>query len=161
MKPVTILFVLILAATPFISNGQSKVKEKDIIGTWKLVIDIDKDVSDDEDEAYEGRDVDESFLGHIISSSAKALVENLLDQIDIRFVFRKDGRLDVYAMDERDDDNDNEWHINSKGELIITNRHDRDDDEDEIWLLKDDKLVAYEKHGSHLKEKEAKLVKVD
>jgi hypothetical protein len=82
-----------------------------------------------------------------------------MDEIDIRFEFLKNGRLEVFAMGEREDEDDNRWFINSKGELIITEEGDRDD-EDEIWLMKDSKLVAFEKRGTRLKEKSVYLERI-
>lgn len=147
-----------LFLVPVLASGQKKVKENDIIGTWKLVILIDDD-EDEDDEDYENRDVDESFLGHVLSSGIKALVFNIIDDIDVRFEFHKDGTLEVYAMGEREDD-ETRWYINSAGELVINDDDDRDRDDDDIWLLKDGKLQAYERRGSKLKEKDVYLEKI-
>ena len=157
----TLIILACLLIIPIISYGQKKVKEKDIIGTWQLIIPLNEMDDDDEDEDYENREVDESFLGHVISSGVKALVANILDEIEIEFEVRKDGTIEITAMGERDDDDDNVWLINSEGELVIKERGERISDNDDVWLLKDGKLQAYEKRGSRLKEKDVYLKRVD
>jgi phage terminase small subunit len=156
-----ILTLIALFMLPILGHSQKKLTDKDITGTWKLVIVMEEDNEDNEDdEDYIDREVDESFLGHVISSGVKALVANIMEEIDIRFEFLKNGRLEIYAMGEREDENDNRWFINSKGELIITEEGDQYD-EDEIWLMKDDKLVAFKRRGTKLKEKNVYLERID
>ncbi|HEX9649613.1 MAG TPA: hypothetical protein VGA21_03560 [Cyclobacteriaceae bacterium] len=156
-----ILTLIALFILPILGHSQKKLTDKDITGTWKLVIVMEEDNEDNEDdEDYIDREVDESFLGHVISSGVKALVANIMEEIDIRFEFLKNGRLEIYAMGEREDENDNRWFINSKGELIITEEGDQYD-EDEIWLMKDDKLVAFKRRGTKLKEKNVYLERID
>ena len=156
---IRILSLVLLFVIPAITFGQKKVKAQDVIGTWKLVITMDKEDLDDED-VREDREVDGSFLGHVISSGVLALVTNILDDIDIRFEFKKDGYLEVTAMGETEDNDDNRWFINSAGELIIKDEDDRDRDDDDIWLMVDGKLQAFEKRGSRIKEKNVYLERV-
>ena len=51
----TLIILACLLIIPIISYGQKKVKEKDIIGTWQLIIPLNEMDDDDEDEDYENR----------------------------------------------------------------------------------------------------------
>lgn len=122
------------------SYAQQKVKEKDIIGTWKLVIDVEDALRDAEDEATE-----ESLLGKVILSSVSGLVSGILEEIEIYMDFRADGELKVIveAFGERETEY-SEWTINRDGKLYIKDTDHFDLDSDDYWLMEDGVLVAFE-----------------
>lgn len=159
------LFTLMLAATVCVSaQAQSKLQEKDVIGKWDLIIDLDE--IEDEIE----RDVeDEHWLAARFAKSISSFALDIVSDIDIRLNFREDGELKitVNAFGAKESEYA-EWYINKEGELVIRNEDDRrsrrsfsiGDDEDDVWIMKGDKLVAYEKsYRGRMKRKEVYLVR--
>lgn len=123
--------------------AQKKVKEKDLIGEWELVIDID--MEDIEEELEE----EENWLARSFAKSVSSFALDIVESIDIEFEFRKNGdlRIDIEVMGEREVEYA-EWYINRDGELVIEAEDDRDQikiDDIDVFMMKDGKLVAYEK----------------
>lgn len=122
--------------------AQQKVKEKDIIGPWQLVIDIDRE--DIEREIEE----EENWLARSFAKSVSSFALDIVESIDVEFEFRKNGdlRIEVNVMGEREVEYA-EWYINGDGELVIEDEGDNHvhiDDVD-VFMMDDGKLVAYEK----------------
>jgi hypothetical protein len=134
-----LLVLTFLALTATAAHAQSRVYEKDLAGTWKLVIDLD-----------------EKDAGSSLERIAMKAVGGLLDEIDIRFVFMDDNRLKVvtraFGREEEDEDY-SEWRVNDRGELILGDS-DKVDFEDAVWLRKGDRLVPYEYEDGQRKKKE-------
>ncbi len=146
---------------PLIGLSQSKVRESDLVGEWKLVIDIHQDDIRDEIE-QETEDLDR--LGEIISRAAVNFAADIIDKIDIRFRFKDNNRVrievDVFGAHEVEYA---DWYINRHGELII-----EDDDNDhvaiddlEVWLRDDELLMAFEKDRDHLRYQNVYLIRID
>ena len=134
-----ILIIIPLIAFVVTASAQSrKVKEKDIIGTWKLVIDIDsEDLRDEIDE-------EDSFFGRIVLQSVAGLIDGILDGIDIELEFMKNNEVKVYVNAFGAEEVEyTDWHINRRGELLIgdTDSFQHDDD---YWVFDGDVLVAYD-----------------
>lgn len=144
------MLVLMLAA-----NAQTrKVKEKDLKGTWKLVIDIDKeDIVDEMDE-------DDNVFARILVKSVVGFVDDILEEIDIWFEFQPNNELKitVNALGEEEVEY-TEWRINNKGQLIIEDT-DSFESDDEYWLFEGDVLVAFDKDDNK-PEKQVYLVNMD
>ncbi|MDA0196167.1 MAG: hypothetical protein O2887_07725 [Bacteroidetes bacterium] len=144
MKKITLLILTI--AVTITAYGQSKVMEKDVIGEWKLVIDIDKDqiereIEDDED------DDDMGMFGEFITKSVVGVVFDFIDELDIYFDFRNNGKVrievDIFGVEEVEYA---DWHINKHGELVIDDTDVINSDVD-VWLLDDNRLVAQDRHS--------------
>ncbi|MEQ9288911.1 MAG: hypothetical protein RIG77_18455 [Cyclobacteriaceae bacterium] len=144
------MLVLMLAA-----NAQTrKVKEKDLKGTWKLVIDIDKeDIVDEMDE-------DDNVFARILVKSVVGFVDDILEEIDIWFEFQPNNELKitVNALGEEEVEY-TEWRINNKGQLIIEDT-DSFESDDEYWMFEGDVLVAFDKDDNK-PEKQVYLVNMD
>lgn len=126
----------------YFSNGQ-KIKEKDVIGTWKLVIDIEKEMEEEADEA-------DTMLEEVFIKAISGFVDGILDDIEIYFDFREDNELKitVNAYDETETEY-GRWFINRRGFLEIEDIDDDDDRfsidaDDEEWKLIDGLLVSDE-----------------
>ncbi|MEQ9404008.1 MAG: hypothetical protein RIM99_10505 [Cyclobacteriaceae bacterium] len=135
------LFSLILLIS-FGTQAQ-KVQEKDILGTWKLVIEVEDELDEEAEEA-------ETLLEEIIIKSVSGLVSGVLDNIDIYFEFKKnnDVYITVKAYGEVEEEK-GKWYINRKGYLVIEDIDEDDDndfhiDSDDEWKLIDGLLVSEE-----------------
>ncbi|RED97951.1 hypothetical protein [Marinoscillum furvescens] len=137
-----ILLIILVASLATTTQAQHKVKEKEVIGTWKLIIDVEDALKDAEEEASE-----ESLLGKVILSSVSGLVSGILEEIEIYMDFRPDGELKiaVEAFGEREIEY-SEWSIKN-GRLYIKDTDHFDMDVDDYWLMDDGMLVAYEDDG--------------
>ena len=136
MKTLLSLCLLIFLTTSLV-NAQSRVRTKDLRGTWKLEISLDEDA--------------ESATERVILNA----VDGLLDEIDIYMEFRKNNELkvtvDVFGEEEVEY---SEWHINEAGELLIgDSEHFQTDDS--VWMFVGDRLESFEyKNGKRINEDE-------
>lgn len=155
--------LLLAGLTGFMFFGamaQKSVKENDLKGVWKLVIDINKEeiARDIEDE--------DNVLAEIFAKSVTSAVFGIIEEIDIRFEFLPDNRLRVETNVFGESDVEySDWYINRDGELIIgdtDNVNVNSDDDDDYWLKDGDHLVAYDRDESDRgKTKEVYLKRVD
>ena len=125
------------------SHAQKKLREKDLIGQWKMVINLEEGFEKAKEELD---DNDDEFLGKLILSSIEGFASAILDEVDIYMDFEKDGKLRVIveAFDEKEVEY-SEWIINEKGFLLINDgKNDVDIDH---WILEDDVLVGYDEDG--------------
>jgi len=157
MKKLTILLALFIVG--FSVQAQKPVKEKNLLGEWKLIIDVDEDEIMDEIE----EDEDIPFFGEWIAETVIGLAFNIIDDLDIYFTFKEDGKLKVVVeiFGEREVEY-SEWYINKDGELVL-GETDAFDSDDDIWLMEGDRLVAYEEDwkGRREREREVYMIKVD
>jgi len=138
--PMLLLMLTVTAQT-------KKVKERDLKGVWKLVIDIDKD------EIVDEIDEEDNVFARLIVKSAIGFVDGILEELDIRFEFEPNNRLKVTVNAFGDEEVEySNWHINKNGELIIEDSDSFDSDGD-YWLLEGDVLVAYDKDDDTNKSK--------
>ena len=146
-----LLFLIIVGLVFTVSEGQTRVTEKDLKGEWKMIIDIDEDKIDEELE-------DAGPFERIIGRSVSGFVLNLIEEIDIRFTFLKNHRLriEIEVLGEREVEY-SDWYINSHGELLIGD----DPDDDEVWMINKDRLVSYKNRHGRLREREIYMVRVD
>lgn len=154
---ISALTFLLLVCFSFIATAQDKVRKKDVIGKWKLVIDIEDELEDAENEL----DDDDNVLGEIILSSVSGLVTGIIDEIDIYMEFRKDGELKtvVEAFGEREIEY-SKWWIDGEGRLQFSSDSEHfSSDNDEYWLLKDGLLISYT--NDHDPNKSIYMVNID
>ncbi|MEQ8335767.1 MAG: hypothetical protein RIA62_00395 [Cyclobacteriaceae bacterium] len=142
MKKLALLisFCMVFALT---SHAQKKLREKDLLGQWKMVINLEEGFEKAKEELD---DNDDEFLGKLILSSIEGFASAILDEVDIYMDFEKDGKLRVIveAFDEKEVEY-SEWIINEKGFLLINDgKNDVDIDH---WILEDDVLVGYDEDG--------------
>ncbi len=144
MKKLLTAITLCLMLSPVMA--QQSVKEKDVLGEWEMVIDVDMDELERDLE-------DENWLARKIAGSVTGLVSDILDEIDIHMDFRDNGevKIMVEAFGEREVEYA-EWDINKDGELMIfdederrwKNRHVNFGSDDDIWLMDDGKIYQFE-----------------
>lgn len=154
MKKLTTTLLLVMVCASL--SAQSRVREKDILGEWDLVIDLDEARQEVEEELEE----EESWLARRFASGISNFAMDIVERIDIKFDFREDGevKLSLNIFGEREVEY-LEWSINDDGELIIEDNDDdrRNDrrrrsnnsfdfsDDDDVWMMKNGKLQVFEK----------------
>lgn len=153
LKSLTLLSLTLLLG---FSTQAQKVDEKDVLGTWKLVIEIEDKLDKEADEA-------DTILEEIIIKSVSGLVSGVLENIEIYFEFEKRGDLTVTvkAYDEVEEDQGT-WYINKRGYLVIEDIDDDDDKfsisaDDDEWKLIDGLLVSDE----HEDDRNVYMIRVD
>lgn len=148
----TALLTLFLLTFSFTVQAQHKVKERDLKGNWKMVIDIDEEYMEEEMD-----DEDIPWLGRIFAKSITGFVFNIIEEIDIEMQFMDNNRLKIVVevFGEREVEY-GRWYIDRNGALVLDdfeNIHIGDDHENDghdIWLMKNDLLVSYEKKQGQL-----------
>lgn len=143
MKKSIILLSFILFS---FSSYSQKVKEKDIIGTWKLIIDVTEEMEKEAEDA-------DTMFEEVFINAISGFVDGIIEDIDIYFDFRKDNSLKivVHAYDEKETEYGT-WFINRDGFLEIEGIDDDDhiniDADDDEWKLIDGILVNDEHEDS-------------
>ena len=137
----------------FFANAQ-RVTEKDLMGTWKLIIDIEEEMKEEAEDA-------DSMLEEVFIKAISGFVGGILEDIEIYFEFRKNNELKitVNAYDESETEY-GRWYINKKGYLQIEDVDDNDfnfDAKDDEWMFMDGILVTDE----HEDDRNVYMTKVD
>ena len=144
MKTTFMTMAMLLFATVIFAQGRAK--EKDVLGTWKFHINIDQAV----DEEAE----DMGFFEGVMAKAVTGMVQDIMDEIDITFDFKKNNVLYLTVVTDIDEEETEVeelyWEIDKEGRIFI---EDIDNDNvqvqnDGYWVLADGKLMAHEKDGS-------------
>lgn len=140
MKKIAFLFLAALLSSSLMS-AQSKVKDRDVLGEWKLHVDLQKEIQD--------KDSDLNFLEKALVGVVSGIVTTAMNHVDIRFDFKRNNEV-ILKIHNKDEDKTEieilKWFINKQGQLEID---DLDNDHvnvqhDGAWMLLDKQLVAVE-----------------
>lgn len=139
--------ILILVALMSISSNAvaQKFNEKELMGSWDMVIDIDAAMNDAKKDL--------NLFEKMIVSSVSGFVDQVLELVDITIEFKPKGKalLKVDGPDvEEKETTELSWQINANGDLIID---DYESDQahvnmDNVWRLEGDRLQSYEPDGT-------------
>ena len=140
VKKIAFLFLAALLSSSLM-NAQSKVKDRDVLGEWKLHVDLQKEIQD--------KDSDLNFLEKALVGAVSGIVTTAMNHVDIRFDFKRNNEVILKIHNKDDDKTETEilkWFINKQGQLEID---DLDNDHvnvqhDGAWMLLDKQLVAVE-----------------
>tara|TARA_B110000977_G_scaffold201079_1_gene294032 strand:- start:1399 stop:1863 length:465 start_codon:yes stop_codon:yes gene_type:complete len=140
MKKIALLCMVALLSSSFVS-AQSKVKDRDVLGEWKLHVDLQKEIQD--------KDSDLNFLEKALVGAVSGIVTTAMNHVDIRFDFKRNNEVILKIHNKDEDTTETEtlkWFINNQGQLEID---DLDNDHvnvqhDGAWMLLDKQLVAVE-----------------
>ena len=140
MKKIAFLFLAALLSSSLM-NAQSKVKDRDVLGEWKLHVDLQKEIQD--------KDNDLNFLEKALVGAVSGIVTTAMNHVDIRFDFKRNNEVILKIHNKDEDKTETEilkWFINKQGQLEID---DLDNDHvnvqhDGAWMLLDKQLVAVE-----------------
>ena len=140
MKKIAFLFLAALLSSSLM-NAQSKVKNRDVLGEWKLHVDLQKEIQD--------KDSDLNFLEKALVGAVSGIVTTAMNHVDIRFDFKRNNEVILKIHNKDEDKTETEilkWFINKQGQLEID---DLDNDHvnvqhDGAWMLLDKQLVAVE-----------------
>lgn len=140
MKKIAFLFLAALLSSSLM-NAQYKVKDRDVLGEWKLHVDLQKEIQD--------KDSDLNFLEKALVGAVSGIVTTAMNHVDIRFDFKRNNEVILKIHNKDEDKTETEilkWFINKQGQLEID---DLDNDHvnvqhDGAWMLLDKQLVAVE-----------------
>ena len=140
MKKIAFLFLAALLSSSLM-NAKSKVKDRDVLGEWKLHVDLQKEIQD--------KDSDLNFLEKALVGAVSGIVTTAMNHVDIRFDLKRNNEVILKIHNKDEDKTETEilkWFINKQGQLEID---DLDNDHvnvqhDGAWMLLDKQLVAVE-----------------
>ena len=144
-------------------TAQSKVREKDLVGTWKMVIPDMENALDRHAKKVRTKDADDAGerFEQAIENAVGEFVGSLLEDFEIEFTFLKDHRakMDMDILGEHETEY-LEWYITDDGGLVLIDENDNADD-DEKWMMEGNRLVQYEKKGNRWeKDDDSYMVKI-
>ncbi|MGB3991163.1 MAG: hypothetical protein WBK89_00415 [Flavobacteriaceae bacterium] len=84
MKKIAFLFLAALLSSSLM-NAQSKVKDRDVLGEWKLHVDLQKEIQD--------KDSDLNFLEKALVGAVSGIVTTAMNHVDIRFDFKRNNEV--------------------------------------------------------------------
>ena len=155
MKTIQSFAIAALLLFGLSTQAQQKVTEDKLLGTWKLVIDIEEELEQEADE-------EENPFARMMIQGVSGLVGGILENIDIYFDFQSDGevKIMVNAFDEEEVEYA-QWSINRHGELIIEDiANDKISfDDDDVWMMEGKRLISFEDDGT--REENVYMVKVE
>lgn len=137
---VAVLFLCSAALAP------GKIKEKDVLGKWKLHLDISEKIKEETE--------DEEGLGKAFARGIGELVDEIISKVDITFEFKKNNVLIVTHNSDWDDDEDEvktksyHWSIDKDGKIQTNSldKHHVEFDDHDGWILKDGKLFSIDEY---------------
>jgi len=141
-KTILTLFVLYFGC---LSQAQ-KIKEKDVLGVWKLVLNIEKAIEEEAEDA-------DTMLEEAFINAISGLIGGIMDNIDIYFEFKENNKLRITVnTDDESETAYGKWFISKSG-CLQTEGFDGDNfdiDTGNEWKLTDGILVAkdYEENRS-------------
>jgi len=80
-----LLTLLILLLFNYDVQAQKKIKESDVIGTWKLNIDVDEAIQEAKDEL----DEQDNIIGKIVLTSVSGFVDSIIEESMFISIFKK------------------------------------------------------------------------
>lgn len=140
MKKLALLCIIALLSSSFVS-AQSKVKDRNVLGEWKLHVDLQKEIQD--------KDSDLNFLEKALVGAVSGIVTTAMNHVDIRFDFKRNNEVLLKIHNKDEDTTETEtlkWFINNQGQLEIEdiNNDHVNVQHDGAWMLLDKQLVAVE-----------------
>ena len=110
-----------------VSYAQKSIKERDLKGSWKLVIELD-----------------ESEGEGMLERAVLGAVDGIISGVDVTFQFKRKNDLKVIVNVFGEEEVEyTRWQINRDGSLYIGDNEHLDMD-DTVWYLEGDRLVAYD-----------------
>ncbi|MBL7471442.1 hypothetical protein [Robertkochia sediminum] len=143
MKTIVMTLMALFMASSMVA--QQRIKEKDVLGTWKFKLDL-KEAIDEESE-------DMGFFEGMIAKAVSGMAQDIVNEMDITFNFKRDHVVLLTINNIEEDKEEIEeltWQINDRGYVVID---DIDNDNvqvnnDGYWIVQGDKLIAYDDDGS-------------
>uniref|UniRef100_UPI004049F305 hypothetical protein n=1 Tax=Fulvivirga sp. TaxID=1931237 RepID=UPI004049F305 len=153
------LFIAIALIAVFsnVSNAQTKLNEKTLMGVWQLKFDVT------EDDIKDAAEDEDNLLAKALIKGVASFVGGILEEIDIKFEFQPKNRVLVIvnAFDESSDDEYTTWEITKEGHLIIGDTKNFQTNNDNTWELKDGILVNIEVDKSNNEKQNVYMVKIN
>lgn len=140
--------ILIITALIFgigYSAQAQKINEKQLMGSWHMVIDIDAAMNESKKDL--------NLFEKMLVGSVSGFVDSVLEMVDITIEFKPKGKallkVDGPDVEERET-TELKWYFDDNGAIIID---DYESDQaqvnmDNVWRLEGDRLQSYEADGS-------------
>lgn len=142
----TTFMTLVMLFTLTATMAQQRVKERDVLGSWELKVDIQQAIKEETKNM--------SLFEGMMARAFSGLAEEVMEEIDITFEFQKNhvAYLTVHSDLEEDETKVEKlyWTINDKGQLIIEDIENDNVkfDNDGFWMRSKDRLVAIDENGT-------------
>ncbi|MDH3649637.1 MAG: hypothetical protein OEQ53_08130 [Saprospiraceae bacterium] len=156
MIRIILALAILFGIAAFYVQGQSKLSERSLLGTWELVIE-DLDFTDK--TKYAGKDRARMSpgerLGAALETGIFSFLGDLLEDFEIHFTFLKEHQveMEIEILGEREVKY-LQWELTDHNQVIIS-EDDADEIEDgDIWILEDGKLISTEKNKGEQLEKD-------
>lgn len=139
-----IILAAAFIAISFSAQAQ-KLNEKELMGSWHMVIDIDAAIKESQKDL--------NLFEKMIVGSVSGFVDQVLEMVDITIVFMPKGKA-VLTVDgpevQEKETTQLTWQHDPSGGIIIDD-YESDQaqvDFDNIWRLEGDRLQSYETDGT-------------
>ena len=139
-----IILAAAFIAISFSAHAQ-KLNEKELMGSWHMVIDIDAAIKESQKDL--------NLFEKMIVGSVSGFVDQVLEMVDITIVFMPKGKA-VLTVDgpevQEKETTQLTWQHDPSGGIIIDD-YESDQaqvDFDSIWRLEGDRLQSYEPDGT-------------
>ncbi|MBL6607684.1 MAG: hypothetical protein O3B88_00995 [Bacteroidetes bacterium] len=139
-----IILAAAFIAISFSAQAQ-KLNEKELMGSWHMVIDIDAAIKESQKDL--------NLFEKMIVGSVSGFVDQVLEMVDITIVFMPKGKA-VLTVDgpevQEKETTQLTWQHDPSGGIIIDD-YESDQaqvDFDSIWRLEGDRLQSYEPDGT-------------
>lgn len=139
-----IILAAAFIAISFSAKAQ-KLNEKELMGSWHMVIDIDAAIKESQKDL--------NLFEKMIVGSVSGFVDQVLEMVDITIVFMPKGKA-VLTVDgpevQEKETTQLTWQHDPSGGIIIDD-YESDQaqvDFDSIWRLEGDRLQSYEPDGT-------------
>lgn len=139
-----IILAAAFIAISFSAQAQ-KLNEKELMGSWHMVIDIDAAIKESQKDL--------NLFEKMIVGSVSGFVDQVLEMVDITIVFMPKGKA-VLTVDgpevQEKETTQLTWQHDPSGGIIIDD-YESDQaqvDFDSIWRLEGDRLQSYELDGT-------------
>lgn len=139
MKNISLKLFLVAFLISSSLFAQSKVKERQVLGKWKLHLNLKEKVKEETK--------DESGFGKLLARGIVSAVDDLIQEADITFNFKRNNVLEVTQKDIMDKSEEKtetyKWKIDKKGRLVTTQSKNKrlKFNDNSGWMIKKGKLV--------------------
>lgn len=133
------MFTLLLIC-PLLVNGQSKIQQRDLIGYWRLGLDMENAIRS------EGQTTE--LPARALVNGLAALIGTFTETIDVQFRFLPDGKVQVITKEKNQDKIEESTYKVTDGRLILDGSKSESDQYARTWVSQGKRLHPLNDDGS-------------